>query len=224
MDTGYFCRQVCRFCGISDRMHGENFNLPIAESEHFFAMASIGSFVPGWTLVCPKRHYLNLADFYETAEFVEFSSRVGSAVVQAYGAPVVAFEHGCRHAGSLTGCGTDHAHLHLVPFYGNLGAAVRQFDPTSQWIAGRARDVNRLVGDQEYLLMAESVQGLGAAALMGPVEGPPSQYFRLALATALGQESRANYRVYPFTELATQTASRLEGFLRSSMESLELVA
>ena len=115
MDTGYFCRQVCRFCGISDRMHGENFNLPIAESEHFFAMASIGSFVPGWTLVCPKRHYLNLADFYETAEFVEFSSRVGSAVVQAYGAPVVAFEHGCRHAGSLTGCGTDHAHLHLVP-------------------------------------------------------------------------------------------------------------
>jgi diadenosine tetraphosphate (Ap4A) HIT family hydrolase len=227
MDAKHSSRldRMCRFCGIPNRIDAEKFDIPIAESEHFFAVASIGGFVPGWTLVCPKEHYLNLADLYGTAEFVEFSNRVGSAVSHAYGEPVVVFEHGCRHPGSLTGCGTNHAHLHLVPFRGSLEAVVRHFDPTGQWIAGRAQDVNLRVTGEEYLLMADSIKDLNMAALMRAVEVPQSQYFRIALASALGLDaSRANYRAYPFVDLATQTASRLRADLRSSLESLEQVA
>jgi diadenosine tetraphosphate (Ap4A) HIT family hydrolase len=216
---------VCHFCEIPNRINAEEFDLPIAESEHFFAVASIGGFVPGWTLVCPKEHCLNLAGLYETPEFAEFSSRVGSAVGHAYGEKVVVFEHGCRQAGSLTGCGTNHAHLHLVPFNGSLKAAVRHFDPTGQWTTGRARDVNLLVAGQEYLLMAESLRSLNTAALMRVMEIPRSQYFRLALASALGLEaSKADYRAYPFVDLATQAASRLRADLQSSLKSLKRVA
>jgi diadenosine tetraphosphate (Ap4A) HIT family hydrolase len=205
-------------------MATDGFDLPIAESDHFFALPSVGSFVPGWTLVCPKEHHLNLAGLYGTAEFVEFSSRVASAISHAYGDTVVVFEHGCRRAGSLTGCGTDHAHLHLVPFQGSLEAAVRQFDAASQWVAGRAQDVNRLLGDREYLLMADSLPDLRAAALFRAVEAPQSQYFRLALATALGLRSMANYRAYPFAELAVQAASRLRADLQDPVEVLQEVA
>jgi diadenosine tetraphosphate (Ap4A) HIT family hydrolase len=227
MDAKHSSRidRACRFCGIPNWINAEKFDLPIAESEHFFAVASIGGFVPGWTLVCPKEHCLNLAGLYGTAEFVEFSNRVGSAVSHAYGGPVAVFEHGCRHAGSLAGCGTDHAHLHLVPFRESLAAVVRHFDPTGKWITGRAQDVNLLVGDQEYLLMANSIKDLSRAALMRGVEVPQAQYFRIALASSLGlEESRANYRAYPFIDLATQTASRLHADLRNSLKGLEQVA
>jgi diadenosine tetraphosphate (Ap4A) HIT family hydrolase len=215
--------QACRFCGIRNLKYAESYDAPVAESDHFFAVPSLGGFVPGWTLVCPKEHCLNLAGVYGTEEFAAFSRGVASALARSFGAPVVVFEHGCRRGGSLTGCGTDHAHLHLVPFRGSLEAAVRDFDPSGEWIAGNARDLNMLVGLNEYLIMAESFDDLYGAALVRSVDVPRSQYFRLAIAEALGLSAIADYRHYPFTELARLTASRLIA-LENQIEILREVA
>lgn len=201
--------RACRFCGISVRKYSEAYDQPVSESENFFAMASIGGFVPGWTLVCPKKHHLNLAGLYETAEFMDFSAKVADTVARAYSEEVVVFEHGCQHPGSLTGCGADHAHLHLVPFSGSLEAAVRQYDFSDEWIETGAGHVDRLLRGKEYLLMSQSVQHLKTGSLVRVLETPRSQYFRSALGNALGLRHVADYHGYPLIELAARTATRL---------------
>lgn len=211
---------ACRFCSLCGAHNRAVFDAPVSESQSHFAIASIGGFVPGWTLVCPKDHVLNLGKLYQTPELLEFSDHIARALWRIHNRRVVVFEHGARASGSLTGCGTNHAHLHLVPFGQSLREAVRRFDPNRGWIEAPAQDVDAFVGNLEYLLMAESVEALNTAAYICGVQSPQSQYFRRAIAHALQQEHLSNYRTHPFFELAIRTASRLRAEFETQPASL----
>src|SRR2546425_8909742 len=95
----------CRFCSIR---HGHFFygtaDLPIHATRDYFAMASIGGFVEGWTLVVPNDHCLSLRDLYAVDSFTDFVTRTVRTVEGLYG-PSVIFEHGANHSGSPTSCG-----------------------------------------------------------------------------------------------------------------------
>jgi diadenosine tetraphosphate (Ap4A) HIT family hydrolase len=198
----------CRFCGIgAGRAHFEHDRV-LMESDEYYAIASIGGFIEGWTLVCAKRHVLNLAADYRQRAFREFVGDVAEVVSSAYG-PVAVFEHGVRRHGSLTGCGTDHAHLHLVPFRGSFSQCVLATGREEAWFRAGAQEAEQRTEANEYLLMADSVEALEAAAYVSIVDRPESQYFRKVLAAHTGIPAQFDYRAFPFVDTVARTARRV---------------
>ncbi|MCZ2901188.1 HIT family protein [Burkholderia thailandensis] len=206
----------CRFCRIAAGGARLSHDRVLMESDDYFAIASIGGFIEGWTLVCTKRHTLNFSDDYRRQTFKEFASEVADTVSSAYGS-IVVFEHGVRSHGSLTGCGTDHAHLHLVPFRDSLVDLVRDYDRARTWSHGPAKDVEQLADGREYLLMADSLAELDTAAYASLVERPESQFFRKALASRFGIDGSSDYRLFPFAERTELTARRVGELARERL-------
>ncbi|MBB3260370.1 diadenosine tetraphosphate (Ap4A) HIT family hydrolase [Paraburkholderia bannensis] len=198
----------CRFCRIGAGRAHLSHDRVLMDSDDYFAIASIGGFIEGWTLVCAKRHTLNFSDDYGRSALREFVSEVASVVSSVYG-PIVAFEHGVRRNGSLTGCGTDHAHLHLVPLRESLVQRVCAYDRARAWVRGPSSDVGHLTGSHEYLLMADSVEALWTSAYVSNVSEPQSQFFRKVLAAQHGFDGQSDYRSFPFAETTARTSKRL---------------
>ncbi|MCE4543408.1 MULTISPECIES: HIT family protein [unclassified Caballeronia] len=198
----------CRFCRIGAGEAHLSHDRVLMESDDYYAIASIGGFVEGWTLVCAKRHTLNLSGDYRQPAFEAFASDVASVVSSAYG-QVVIFEHGVRTHGSLTGCGTDHAHLHLVPFSGSFVQCVLEGDRDRAWIRGSARDIDGWTRGSEYLLMADSVGALATSSYVSLVKRPESQFFRKILAASVGVSEQSDYRLFPFADRTERTAQRV---------------
>ncbi|MGH6755462.1 MAG: hypothetical protein ACREDP_25190, partial [Bradyrhizobium sp.] len=145
----------CRFCSITgDEGEVAEYDRPIAISQGYFAIPSLGGFLSGWTLVCPRHHRVNLSAEYSTPAFLDFARRIYGAVTAEFG-PAVVFEHGAAREGSVTGCGTDHAHLHFVPLEASLATLVRQYEPTRDWIACSASDIRNIAAGHEYLFMSD---------------------------------------------------------------------
>ena len=198
----------CRFCRIAAGETFFHYDRILMETADYFAVTSIGGFVEGWTLICAKRHVLNLSYDYQSADFHHFASDVATTVSECYGNTVV-FEHGVRCAGSLTGCSTDHAHMHLVPFSGDFTKLVTGFDPTREWSVAPPQDVERMTGKREYLMMANSLQKFSSSAHLSIVDQPQSQFFRKVLATHLGIADQSDYRLFPYTERVRNASTKL---------------
>lgn len=203
-----FSREKCRFCQIGAGHAYFDHDRILMESENYFAVASIGGFIEGWTLVCTKRHVLNLSADYCSDEFMAFSIKVADAVSAAYGQLKV-FEHGVQQSGSLTGCGTDHAHLHLVPFKNSLVQQVLEVSSDQLWIRTAAQDAKKIADGREYLLMADSPADLAEKSYLSIVNQPQSQFFRRIMASYLGMDHEANYRDFPFQDKAESTVRQL---------------
>lgn len=198
----------CHFCQIGAGHAHLDHDQILMESTNYFAIASIGGFIEGWTLICTKRHALNFSADYGKKEFVDFSMKVADMVSAAYG-PLAAFEHGMQEHGSLTGCGTNHAHLHLVPFQNSLAQQVQKAVRDLLWIRLAAHEIEQAVDDREYLLMADSPSDLASKSYLSVLNQPESQFFRRILASYLGIDQQANYRDYPFQIKAELTARKI---------------
>lgn len=201
-------QSVCRFCRIGAGEAQFDYDNILMESDDYFAIASIGGFVEGWTLLCAKRHVLNLSSDYRTAAFREFADQVANAVTSCYGRPVI-FEHGVNHSGSLTGCGTDHAHMHLVPFAEEFSKLVVAFDVERDWVATSSQGIGGVVGNNEYLMMANSMDELSSSAYVSVVNQPTSQFFRKVLASSMGLSAQSDYKLFPFSGQSKATSSKL---------------
>jgi len=72
----------------------------LVESEYFIALPSLGSLVPGWTLVVPKRQALCLAEMspIERSELRTFVLEIRHVLAKV-GHQVFEFEHGASQMG-----------------------------------------------------------------------------------------------------------------------------
>jgi len=174
---------------------------------NFFAVASVGALVEGWSLVCPRSHVLNLRDAYRSEGFWSFADRAIEVVRGTYG-PVVLFEHGGICEDSQTSCGTAHAHLHIVPLETNLAEYVMQRDVSLTWIDCKPQGVSDLSNGNEYLfVMGDAArEGVGRLAILAAGQ---SQFFRKAIADLLGKPEEFNYKTHPQAEMSLRTAATL---------------
>lgn len=201
----------CRFCVIANGHNNEQKpeNVKIAESEGFFAISSVGALVEGWTLIVPKKHCCSMKSVYSDPEFVAFTNRLVSALADCYG-PVIAFEHGPNREGSETSCGTNHAHIHLVP-YRSLEAKLNNMN--IEWKSCFASQVDTLVGDNEYLFYCEPGKKwdnpIGWLHILGR---PISQFFRRVIAEDQGAFEKFNYKTNPDTFLTLKTIERIQKY------------
>lgn len=178
-------------------------DIAVAENEHFVAIPSLGSIVPGWMLLVPRRAIttLSLMNRDERRAFAalraDITDRLGG-----YGKRVSAFEHG-GSAGSLVSCGVDQAHLHLVPLDFDLVEAVRRHDLGWRPCVGIHALSSAETGGREYLY-AEHAD----VALIGFPEAPTSQWFRRLIAQECGVEEW-DYRKTPNLAQLRATAAEL---------------
>lgn len=182
------------------------YDRPVAQTEHFVALPTLGSLVTGWLLVVPRRRMDNLS-FLDAVERQALKSFVATLVdiVRAKESEVYLFEHG-GHAGSAIACGVDQAHLHIVPLSFDLVAKATEA-PGVQWTALRCGEIPWGLNDpSEYL----SVCRAGDAWHLGRPRLPTSQWFRRLIAAELGIPERWDYRQYPEHSIMDSTLALVE--------------
>ena len=200
----------CRFCGFFAEQASEleSVDSPWLKGDAYCAMASKGAMVPGWSLVCPLEHGYSLSEHYKHAEFWAFAERAASLVGNRYG-NVAVFEHGAGYAGSLTGCGTDHAHMHLVPLDFSLITEALRFDSELSWSRCSVADIADRARGREYLFAADKLEGLETDGLVCVLKKPVSQFFRRVIASRIGLREFFDYKTHPMLEIASSTACTL---------------
>lgn len=188
---------TCRICAIASGHYalGE-VDRPWLENDSYMVFASVGALVEGWSLAVPKRHCLNLLGDYSDARFTEFVRDAVSTVQSAYGSAVV-FEHGGQSEHSSTSCGTSHAHLHIVPIKFSLQQAAVAFDDELRWLQCSLKNLKGLVGNQEYLFVADRYEGVDTKGDVCLLKKGQSQFFRRVIADQLGRTDESNYRTHP---------------------------
>lgn len=199
----------CRFCElISSKQMQAAVDVPWLADQEYMALVSIGSLVPGWSLVCPTNHGLNLSERYRDARFWAFSTQVVNVVRGTYG-DVRVFEHGTVAHDSATSCGTAHAHLHVVPLQFSLAIESMRFDLERHWQPCFASEIGDVTAGREYLFVADQFSRERTAGLLSILGQQTSQFFRRVIAARLGMSQWFDYRRYPMQEIADASVSRL---------------
>jgi len=200
----------CKFCKIQ---HGQymfdEIDIPIAENNSYLAVASIGALVEGWTLIIPKEHILSLKEKYNKLDFIEFINLVKLRISSKYG-KVIIFEHGANNEGSITSCGTDHAHLHIVPFQDSL--LPQMMNDKFEWMQSFSSDIMNISNNSEYLFYVESSineNWIDPQGYLHILQNPISQYFRKLIANKIGLPDKSDYKFFLYKENALLTKRKL---------------
>lgn len=183
----------CRFCNIlNGKLHYGDIDNPLFVNDDYFSLASIGALVPGWTLIVPKMHVYNMSEYYNHKDFIEYVDVVAKKVVNGTEKNIVFFEHGANHCDSLTGCGTNHAHLHLVPY----SKSIYELDISEKkWESCNVTDVKKITSGKEYLLCGDYNDKLDKSqVLVSIVDNPESQYFRKKIAEDMNILDQYDYK------------------------------
>lgn len=201
--------KFCRFCEISEGINELALHdKPFLRSTDAFAIPSIGALVEGWSLVCPVKHSYAIRELYDDDDFMSFVRNANDRVQAVYGNTIL-FEHGSSYAESLTGCGTDHAHLHIVPFD---GISLDDLLKTGlDWKKTNAKEIAKLSTEKEYLFICTNPLEfeLEIEGYLHIVEKPSSQFFRRLIANKLGNTVNFNYKNNPLINVANKSASKL---------------
>lgn len=173
-------------------------DVDLTPSRAFATVPSRGAIVPNWLLLVPRRPVLSIAHL-TTAERHSLlrqaqETRTGRTVD---GEQHYLFEHGPRASGTPHGCGVDQAHLHVVSLSRPLDLR-RNGDLRFQY-AGTEDPWDGLRG-QDYLLMNAD----GRWAVARP-KSPTSQFFRRAVAEAMGASEAWDHRRFHFADNVRRT-------------------
>jgi len=200
---------TCRFCSVADGASQPSVaDRPWMSNSAYMALVSVGALVPGWSLVIPRAHRLNMAADLTLAEGHEFIASVVARVEAQFG-PAAVFEHGCASSESQTGCGVGHAHLHVVPLAFELVSAARAFDPDRRWDYCKLQDVAAMTNGREYLFAANRYEGAATEGSFTILEEGISQFFRRVIARELGRDDEYNYREFPQMDTVVQSHALL---------------
>ncbi len=211
---------TCTLCAeIAAKNRRAPWNEFIIETENFGVIPSLGALVEGWVLMIPKAHYISFGalprHLREEADVLR--NRVRALLESRYENRIVEFEHGPSAAEHGTGCGVDHAHLHLVPLNCDLKRFVAPFVPSNlDWMSC---DWNTRTKAYEtgldYLYLR--VEGVGEEIAV--TEDFGSQVFRRAISAYLGNPNEYSWRDYPRLDVVGRT---MEG-LRIIVPSFEAI-
>ena len=196
-----FCGHLCDSAGAGDAWR------VLFEDDLFVAVPSVGALVPGWLLVVPRDHTVNLASMgpKNVAHMWEFIDGFKERWATEFGR-LVAFEHGAATEGRPAGCGVDHAHLHIVPCAEiDLVAAARRRLIGLRWapVMGVSALFPAVADGMDYLYLRDDAEEL--AAVESEIQ---SQALRQVLAEELGSPTTFNWREHPNLDVVRATIAR----------------
>jgi hypothetical protein len=203
---------TCSYCDHLDP-------LILFEGRYTYITIAIGQIVEGYVQICSQRHRTAATGLLprETRELVEMKRLLRAAYRIVYGTPGIAFEHG--KAGScLWGAESDknmkalcyHMHIHFVP----VEVDIRPLIETVLTEVIQVSSVEELKRVRTRVLEADPYLYLEDSREIGyvyPVDDDviPRQFLRSCVAQALGVCERADWTVFPGTELFATVRSKL---------------
>lgn len=179
-----------------------NCDLDLFDVVDYAVVPTMGSLVSGWALVIPRRPALSVACLPNTerASLIKGIRTVGQCVSEL-ARNVFYFEHGAAAANSMTGCGVDQAHAHVVPLDFNLFEIAGTNELREPWFAVDPDDPwANLSASRDYYIVGNCER---AYAVYPQIR--QSQFFRRIIATKLGLPTQWNYREFPHNENARAT-------------------
>lgn len=190
-------------------LHPSNASSPwdtvLAETDDFVLAPTLGSIVPGWVLVIPKRSAISFVEVARTGVMTPYAYLHQAARLLGLSDDWIWFEHGPAFAGTTVGCGVDYAHLHILaspPF--NFSEFCTHIEAAGGWTRCAAKDAYADLPSETPYYVAGC--GNDAARLVGRELG--SQFFRKAVASLSGDADRWDYRAHPFSEHVVATVDR----------------
>jgi ATP adenylyltransferase len=201
----------CKLCtGLSADILRDPWNEPLIESDHFVVIPSLGALVAGWLLIVPKAHFISMGAIPVSwrAEADELQIKTQKLLKDQYAQPILVFEHGPSAEKHGTGCGVDHAHLHLLPLDCDILRLVEPFVSENQeWLIcdWEERSEAYRTG-QDYLYFKS--EGCPARIALNRDFG--SQVFRKAISAHLGIPEEFSWREYPQLAIVDSTIRALE--------------
>lgn len=204
MNMELLCESKCRACQI---INGEyrygKVDMPIVENEQYLAITSIGAFLEGWILIFTKQHTFSMKNSYVDNKFVDCANKIILKLKKVYKKKCIVFEHGANREGSIVACGTNHAHLHILPYNNSL---LDEMKKDYYWIECYASDIRDIVEENEYWFYAENVECVeNMKGHLHIIKEPESQYFRKILAKIEGENCEYNYKKHLYIENAERT-------------------
>jgi ATP adenylyltransferase len=212
--TDDFERRLSRFHWVTNGDgHGPLpvFDEPVASNSDAVVVPSLGSIVPGWTLLVPRRQATNFAALDGAARSALSGLReyVKARLRKAFPGTVYEFEHGPWRKGGTLGCGVDQAHLHIVPLRLNLIEEVLSIPGDVIDIPADVSDGWTLVPEgTDYLFVRSSESNAGVIVL--PTT-PRSQAIRRIIADCIGLSEAWDYREFGGLQHAMRTRVALAG-------------
>lgn len=179
--------------------------------EHLVVCPTLGSFLPFWYLILPTEDHLNFSDWADQRTERCVTSEVSRVARDVLGEAndYIWFEHGPSRHGSITGCGVDYAHVHVL-LDANLTveniletAMSLGVDDWHQSNVSSVYDERAVAG--EYLVFGNSTVGY-LKNLSAPVG---SQFFRRVLARLSGNRQDWNYNEHAHQALAQLSVDRV---------------
>jgi ubiquinone/menaquinone biosynthesis C-methylase UbiE/diadenosine tetraphosphate (Ap4A) HIT family hydrolase len=170
-------------------------------------LAGLGSMVPGYVLLLPRRHVRSMGELAvpEMTHVFELAWRMRDRISEVFGGDVVLVEHGSSgHHRSASGACIDHAHIHLFPL--SPGADPGQFMvPNSHPISGISELSSIAQLGKNYYFCAFG-RFAGYVAVEPRLE---SQQARRVWAEALGMRDEWDWAAFPFLTNAHVTTTKL---------------
>lgn len=158
---------------------------------------TLGSIIPNWFLVIPRSRVLNIAkwsqrDRVAPHRFVQdVAQRMGRSAND-----IIWFEHGSAEINAVTGCGVDHAHMHLLidpPFTFEQFKNASKCAASLNWQEEIGNPYDTISSDESYLVAARGDDFVCARG----VESAGSQFFRRVVASLIGSPDSWNYKSHP---------------------------
>jgi ATP adenylyltransferase len=169
---------------------------------------TLGSIIPNWILIVPRRHAVSFRDWQAEANIdpVRLVDEA-LAMLDIKAGPAIWFEHGPATADGVVGCGVDHAHLHVLinaPFsFGTFAAASMARSPVDWYSCPAAGAYSGLTASHSYLLAGSN----GDAVAAEHVDIVGSQFFRRVIAELVGRPDQWNYKTHAHMENVRRTVS-----------------
>lgn len=197
----------CRFCDILNKIYKyKDIDMPLIETKQYAMICSIGSFIPGWSLIIPKEHDFSMRKYYTDPHFFDFFYTVKNLIEKTYSSKIIAFEHGANKNNSLTSCGTCHSHLHVLPFNETL---VNDIMRERNWISCNFKDIEAIVDDNEYLLYVDVWDKIEESeCYIHILHDEISQYFRKVLANHIKYTGEYSYKTNLLLEQTKASAEK----------------
>jgi diadenosine tetraphosphate (Ap4A) HIT family hydrolase len=222
-----FCASNCEFCIMNTtckfcdkfavvRSARNAWDQVLFESPNFVVVPTVGSIVPGWLLILPRKHFLCVGAMGDAMiqEMLDLRRRAAASLRVEFG-PVTFFEHGPAEPGTSVGCGVDHAHLHLVATRINLVEGAQQVlqEPLTWASVGGLEATATSFARKTSYLYVELANG---KAWIGTGNRIGSQAFRKVIAAASGRTEAFDWKCHAFETNIQETIRAVERWKASA--------
>jgi len=169
---------------------------------------TLGSIIPDWVLAIPKSRSENIAQW--CGENRDAPLKIVAEIAQRFCVRrqgLIWFEHGPATRGSVTGCGVDHAHLHILlrpPFSFSSFKRVSKLMSSLHWEEGNGNPYDRIERGASYLVAGCD----GQSILARSVEAAGSQFFRRVIAHLVNRVHLWDYSKHAHHENVAMTIAR----------------